>query len=251
MVTVERVTRRFGSVLAVDDVSFRLERDLIVGFVGPNGAGKSTLFKMLATYLYPTSGRILVDGADVVSRPLDVRRRVGYLPGDAPLYRDMRTDRYLAFLARAHGYAGQGLARRLAWVAEACGLADALGKRIRDCSTGYRKRIGLAGALVHDPEVLLLDEPTHGLDPLQVLDFRELLRRLRPGRAILVSSHIVGEVAHVAERLLVIHRGRLLADGSIDELAARAGLARGDLEGLFVRLVRGHEGAPREIRHAG
>jgi len=250
MITVEAVTKRFASVVAVDSVSFTLGRDEIVGFVGPNGAGKSTLLKMLSTYLYPTSGRLLVDGVDAVRRPLEVRRRIGYLPGDTPLYPEMRADRYLGFIAAAHGLRGGALRSRLEWVSEACGLADALPKRIKECSTGYRKRIGLAAALIHDPAVILLDEPTHGLDPLQVLTFRDLLRKLRPGRTILLSSHIISEVAQLADHLLLIHEGHLLADGPVGELCTREGFAAQDLEALFVRLVDRHTTRRREAHAA-
>jgi ABC-2 type transport system ATP-binding protein len=152
----------------------------------------------------------------------------------------MRTDRFLAFLAAAHGYRGAALEERLRWVVEACGLADALPKRIKECSTGYRKRIGLAGALVHDPEVIILDEPTHGLDPLQVVAFRDLLQKLKTGRTIILSSHIIAEVAHVADRLLILHNGNLLGDGTLKELCARAALPENDLEGLFLKLIKSH-----------
>jgi ABC-2 type transport system ATP-binding protein len=206
--------------------------------VGPNGAGKSTLLRLLATYLFPSSGRLRVEGLDVVERPVEVRRRIGYLPGDTPLYHGMRTDQFLAFLGRAHGLRGAALRDRIAWVLDACALDDAVSKRIRVCSTGYRKRIGLAAALIHDPRVILLDEPTHGLDPLQVLAFRDLLERLRPGRTILVSSHVISEIAQVADRLLLIHDGALLADGTLTELYRRAAVAEGDLQALFVRTVR-------------
>lgn len=251
MITVESVTKRFGSLTAVNEVSFSLKRGELVGFVGPNGAGKSTLLKMLATYLYPTSGRLLVNGIDASRQPLEVRRGIGYLAGDTPLYHEMRTDRFLVFLAKAHGYSGAKLQERLAWVVEACGLRDALQKRIKECSTGYRKRIGLAGALIHDPEVIILDEPTHGLDPLQVVTFRDLLQRLKPGRTILLSSHIIAEVAHIADRLLIIHSGHLLADGTLKELCTREGLEENDLEGLFLKLVERHEAGTRESRHVG
>ena len=243
MIAVESVTKRFGALAAVKDVSFALGRDQIVGFVGPNGAGKSTLLKMLATYLYPTAGRLLVDGLDVVKDPLEVRRRIGYLPGDTPLYHEMRTDRFLDFLGRAHGWSGEGLRERLHWAIENCGLEDALKKRIKECSTGYRKRIGLAAALIHDPEVIILDEPTHGLDPLQLLTFRELLRRLRPGRTILLSSHVISEVATVCDRLLIIHNGELLADGVLKDLCQQEGLPEVNIESLFIHLVRKSEAA--------
>jgi ABC-2 type transport system ATP-binding protein len=243
MITAESVTRCFGPVRAVDEVSFSLGRDQIVGFVGPNGAGKSTLLKMLATYLLPTAGRMTVAGIDVIAAPLEVRRRIGYLSGDTPLYADMRVDRLLAFVARARGVAPGDVPARLRKVVESCALEAALGKRVKECSTGYRKRLGLALALLHDPEVILLDEPTHGLDPLQVVQFRKLLKSLRGGRTILLSTHIISEVASLADRLLIIHRGRLLADGPTGELCRREGLAKGDVERLFLNLVRRDEGA--------
>jgi len=249
MITVDAVTKKFGSLVAVNSVSFALQKDEIVGFVGPNGAGKSTLLKILATYLYPTAGGVSLDGIDAIREPLEARRRIGYLPGDTPLYHEMRTDRYLAFVAQAHGCSGSALQERLAWVTEACGLADALRKRIKECSTGYRKRIGLAGALIHDPPVILLDEPTHGLDPLQVVDFRKLLRKLRPGRTILLSSHIISEVAQLADRLLLIHNGHLLADGPVGQLCQKENLGESDVEGLFLSLVRRHEAQKKGGNH--
>ena len=241
MITLDSVTKRFGTLVAVDRVSFSLQKDTIVGFVGPNGAGKSTILKMLATYLYPTSGRLLIDGIDVVKQALEARRKIGYLAGDTPLYQEMRTDRFLAFVGRSHGYSGASLQERLRWVCEACSLSDALPKRIKECSSGFRKRIGLAGALIHDPDVLILDEPTHGLDPLQVLAFRDLLRALKPGKTILLSSHIISEVAQIADRFLIIHQGHLLADGSLEGLCDREGLPQRDVEGLFVKLIRDWE----------
>ena len=253
MVEVESITKRFGVVVAVKDASFTLQTGELAGFLGPNGAGKSTLLRMLATYLCPDAGRVRIDGLDAVQHPIEVRRRVGYLPGDNPLYHEMRTDRFLAFLAKAHGYEGEGLRERLGWVTEACALQEALRKRIKECSTGFRKRIGLAGALIHDPPVLLLDEPTHGLDPLQVLAFRDLLRNLKERRTIILSSHVVSEVAEVSDRILIIHQGALLADGPLAALCAREGLARPDLQALFAHLVgrrASGEGARSESTHA-
>jgi ABC-2 type transport system ATP-binding protein len=238
MIRVDSVTKRFGSLVAVDSVSFALGQNEIVGFVGPNGAGKSTLLKIISTYLYPTAGSVQVAGVDAIRRPLEVRRRIGYLPGDTPLYQEMRTDAFLSFVASAHGLRGREKEGRIAWVVQACGLADALGKRIKECSTGYRKRIGLAAALVHDPQVIILDEPTHGLDPLQVVAFRDLVRSLRPNRTILLSSHIISEVAQLADRLLLIHSGRLLAAGTIADIARAEGLDGQDLEAIFLHLVR-------------
>ncbi len=250
MISVESVTRRFGSLTAVKQVSFELRRDELVGFVGPNGAGKSTLLKMLATFLYPTAGRISIDGLDVVNDSLAVRRKVGYLPGDTPLYQEMRTDRFLEFIGRARGLSGSRLKERLEWVVGACGLELVLLQRVKECSTGYRKRIGLGAALIHDPEVILLDEPTHGLDPLQVVSFRALLEQLRPGRVILLSSHIISEVAAICDRLLIIHHGNLLADGTLETIRDSKGVEGGDLEELFINLIRGYE-SRRDGAHDG
>ena len=237
MITAESVTKRFGELDAVKDASFSLKVDELVGFVGPNGAGKSTMLKMLATFFHPTSGQLLVDGIDPVKDPLAVRRRIGYLPGDTPLYQEMRVDRFLEFIAKTRGLRGKRLQERLDWVVENCGVLPALAKKVKECSTGFRKRIGLAAALVHDPQIILLDEPTHGLDPLQVLAFRDLLRALRPGRSILLSSHVISEVAAICDRVLMIHEGKLLAEGTLKELCQKEGLQEEDLEGLFIRLV--------------
>jgi len=250
LISVASVTKRFGSLTAVNQVSFELQRDELVGFVGPNGAGKSTLLKMLATFLYPTAGRISIDGLDVVKDSLAVRRKVGYLPGDTPLYQEMRADRFLEFIGRARGLSGARLKERLEWVVGACGLEQVLRQRVKECSTGYRKRIGLGAALIHDPEVILLDEPTHGLDPLQVVSFRALLERLRPGRVILLSSHIISEVATICDRLLIIHRGDLLADGTLETIRDGQGVEGDDLEELFLNLIRGYE-SRRDGAHDG
>ncbi|MGD8395210.1 MAG: ABC transporter ATP-binding protein [Candidatus Eiseniibacteriota bacterium] len=238
MIDVQGVTKCFGRLAAVADVSFRVERDEIVGFVGPNGAGKSTMLRMLATYLRPTRGAIHVAGFDTVGASLAVRRRVGYLAGDTPLYPRMRVDDFVRFVARARGLRGQQLERQLVRVVDLAGIAPVLDRRIAECSTGFRQRIGFASALVHDPPILVLDEPTHGFDPLQVLAFRDLLRELRDGRAILFSSHIIQEVQAISDRVLIIHEGRLLGDGTLPELAGQTGVDSGDLEEIFARLVR-------------
>ena len=238
MISVESVTKRYGDLKAVDDLSFTVDSGEIVGFVGPNGAGKSTVLKMLSTYIRPTRGRITVDGLDVVENSLAVRRKTGYLAGDTPLYPSMRVDKFLVFVGKARGLRGRGLQQGLDRVVELCGLESVLLQRISQCSTGYRQRIGLATALIHDPPILLLDEPTHGFDPLQVLSFRDMLSRLRPGRIILFSTHIIADVEAVSDRVLIIHQGRLLGAGSIGELSAAAGKPEASLEEIFAHLVR-------------
>jgi ABC-2 type transport system ATP-binding protein len=238
VISVESVTKRYGSLTAVDCVSFTVERDEIVGFVGPNGAGKSTVLKMLSTYIYPTSGKISIDGLDAVDQPLAVRRRVGYLAGDTPLYQEMRVDRFLRFVGRARGLRGTELEQGLERVVELFGLESALGQRVSQCSTGFRQRIGLATALIHDPPILLLDEPTHGFDPLQVMAFRALLRELSPDRAILFSTHIVADVEAASDRVLIINQGRILGAGRLGQLADSVGKPGASLEEVFAHLVR-------------
>ena len=238
MIQVEHVSRSFGATLAVDDVSFGIGPGEVVGFLGPNGAGKSTLLKMLCTWLPPSSGTIKIAGHDTQREPLEVRRRLGYLPEHNALYDTMRVDRFLDFMGRMHGLTGEALASRLAWVIERCSLSDVLTKRVRQCSKGYRQRIGLAAALVHDPAVILLDEPTHGLDALQVVAFLEFIRALAPEHAILFSSHILSEVVAASDRLLVIQRGKLILDDGLDALRRRASEESKDLETLVLDVVR-------------
>ena len=241
MITVESVTKTYGTLKAVDDVSFEVAGGEIVGFVGPNGAGKSTMLKMLSTYLYPTLGRISVAGFDVVEEPLEVRRRIGYLSGDTPLYRDMRVDEFLRFIGHARGLRNADLERHFDETVDLCGVGDVLAMRVDQCSTGFRQRIGLATALIHDPPILLLDEPTHGFDPLQVLVFREMLRELSRNRVILFSTHIIQEVAALGDRVVIIHNGRLLADDRPEGLSEKTGRPVNDLEGIFAHLVRESE----------
>jgi ABC-2 type transport system ATP-binding protein len=238
VIRVENVTKRYGATLAVDAVSFAVNPGEIVGFLGPNGAGKSTVLKMISTWLPPDSGRIEVAGHDVVKAPLQVRRSLGYLPEHNALYDGMRVDRFLRFIGRARGLDGAKLEERLQWVVDKCSLQAVLGKRGNECSKGYRQRIGVAAALIHDPPVIVLDEPTHGLDPLQVVAFRDFVRGLRADRAILFSSHIVSEVAAISDRILVIQLGKLLADSPTKELDAKAKASGRDLEGVILEIVR-------------
>jgi ABC-2 type transport system ATP-binding protein len=238
LIVVDHVSKSYGAVKAVDDVSFSIGAGEIVGFLGPNGAGKSTLLKMLCTWLPPTGGRITIDGFDVVSEPLAVRTRLGYLTEHNALYEGMLVEKFLRFVGKLRGLTGAVLEERLAWVAGQCSIVDVLGKRVNQCSKGYRQRIGVAGALIHDPRVILLDEPTHGLDPLQVVAFRDFLRSLSAGRAILFSSHNLAEVASISERLLIINRGKLLADTPLSELQARAGQQGQSLEDVVLDIVR-------------
>lgn len=218
MIEVRNLCKSYGRTEALRDVSFTVGRPEIVGFLGPNGAGKTTAMKIITTYLAPTSGKVSVDGVDVTEDPLAVRRRIGYLPEKAPLYDDMNVREYLRFVGEARGIAAADLSRRFDWVTEACGVGPMLHKKIHMLSKGYRQRVGLAQALIHDPDVLILDEPTSGLDPLQIIGIRNLIRDLAKTKTVVLSTHILAEITAVSERVLVIHQGRLVADGRYEDL---------------------------------
>jgi len=243
MIRAQDVTKRYGATLAVDSVSFSIEAGEIVGFLGPNGAGKSTLLKMMSTWLPPTAGTITVAGHDVVREPLAVRQRLGYLPEHNALYDSMRVDRLLRFVGRVRGLEGTRLEERLAWAVDACSLDEVLAKKIQQCSKGFRQRIGVAAALLHDPPVILLDEPTHGLDPLQVVAFLDFVRELSPNRAILFSSHILSEVVAVSRRVLIIDHGVLLADTPLAALERAAAQSGRSIEDVVLDIVRARASA--------
>ena len=223
MISVANLTRRFGPLVAVDDISFQLEKGEVVGFLGPNGAGKTTTMRMLTGFLPATSGRIEVSGFDVLRRSLAVRERIGYLPESVPLYREHRIDEMLAFQARLHGVGRAEGRRRATEVLERVGMAERRRSLIGRLSKGQRQRVGLAVALLPDPEVLILDEPTSGLDPLQRIEVRNLIRDLSEQRTVLLSSHILPEIEAVCPRVIVLHQGRIAADGDKEALVRQLG----------------------------
>ncbi len=224
MIEVAHLTRRFGALVAVDDLSFRLEQGEVVGFLGPNGAGKTTTMRILTGYLPATSAQeVSVAGFDVLRRSLEVRRRIGYLPEAVPLYGEMRVREMMRFQGRLHGIDRAGLRRRVPEVLERVGVADRSGQLVSKLSRGLRQRVGLAVALLPDPEVLIFDEPTSGLDPLQRAQVRALIRGLAHDHTVLVSSHILAEVESICPRVIVLNDGRLVADGTRGELTAQLG----------------------------
>jgi ABC-2 type transport system ATP-binding protein len=222
MIEVRRLTRRFGPVTAVDGVSFTVARGEVLGFLGPNGAGKSTTMKMITGFLAPTSGTAVVCGADIVDDPIAAKRHIGYLPEGAPAYPDMTPAGFLGFIARIRGFAGAEARRRIGIAVERTALASVLEQPIDTLSKGFKRRVGLAQALLHDPDVLILDEPTDGLDPNQKHEVRTLINRMAPEKAIVISTHLLEEVDAVCTRAIIIAQGRLLADGTPAELAARS-----------------------------
>ncbi|TVT39047.1 gliding motility-associated ABC transporter ATP-binding subunit GldA [Hymenobacter setariae] len=234
MVEVEHLIKTYGSQNAVDGISFQAGKGEIVGFLGPNGAGKSTTMKIALGYLPPTAGTVRIAGFDVQQDPIAVRRRVGYLPEHNPLYLDMYVHEYLEFIGGVHGLKGRDLRQRVANLVQKVGLTREQNKQIGALSKGYRQRVGLAQALVHDPDVLILDEPTTGLDPNQISEIRQLIRELGEDKTVIFSTHILPEVTALCSRVVIISRGKLVADAPVAELAARAAgetVLRAEFEG--------------------
>ncbi|MFD1467032.1 gliding motility-associated ABC transporter ATP-binding subunit GldA [Hymenobacter caeli] len=254
MVEIEHLTKTYGTQNAVDDISFTAGKGEIVGFLGPNGAGKSTTMKIATGYLPPSAGTVRVAGHDVQTESLAVRREVGYLPEHNPLYLDMYVHEYLEFIGAVHGLRGPGLRNRVAELVRRVGLSREQNKQIGALSKGYRQRVGLAQALLHDPSVLILDEPTTGLDPNQIQEIRELIREVGHDKTVIFSTHILPEVTALCSRVIIISRGKLVADSPVAELAARAAgetVVRAEFEGPVdtARLaqlpgVRGVEAGP-------
>lgn len=218
MIQVKGLTKHYGQVTALEGISFQVEEGEILGFLGPNGAGKTTAMRVLTGYMPPSEGTATVAGYDVVEDSLEVRRRTGYLPETVPLYHEMSAHDYLDFMASIRGVARREKA--IERVVEACDIGDAQHTIIGKLSKGYRQRVGLAQALIHDPEVLILDEPTIGLDPRQILSVRELIKSLGGERTIILSTHILPEASQVCQRVLIIHRGRIVAEDTPERLTA-------------------------------
>jgi len=221
MIEVEHLTKSFPGRVAVSDVTFRVEPGEIVGFLGPNGAGKTTAMRCLTGFLPPSEGTARVAGFDVVTHSMKARAHLGYLPESAALYPEMRVRDYLAYRARLEGLRGTDVGKRVDEAIASCLLEEVAGRKVENLSRGYRQRTALAGALVHQPPVLILDEPTVGLDPAQIIRIRETIRRLGSERAVLLSTHILPEVDAVCDRVLIIDRGRIVAEGTAAELRTR------------------------------
>ncbi len=222
MIRVMNLVKEFGPFRAVDDISFDVAKGEVLGFLGPNGAGKSTTMKMITGFLPPTGGRIEVCGLDVAEDPLGIKRRIGYLPEGAPAYPDMTVAAFLRFVAQVRGYGGTELAGRIDRAVEQVHLDQVMTQSIDTLSKGFKRRVGLAQALLHDPEVLIMDEPTDGLDPNQKFEVRNLIADMAKEKAIIISTHILEEVEAVCSRAVIIARGRIVADGTPDELEARS-----------------------------
>ncbi len=222
MIEITNLSKRFGGLIAVDDVSFRVSRGNVLGFLGPNGAGKSTTMKMITGFIAPDAGSVVVGGDDISLHPVEVKRRIGYLPEGAPLYGDMTVKGLLGFIAEIRGYRGPERSQRVDRAVELLSLGSVIGQPVETLSKGFKRRVGLAQALLHDPQVLILDEPTDGLDPNQKHDVRELIRSMAEDKIIVLSTHILEEVDAVCDRAIIIADGRIVSDGTPAELAARS-----------------------------
>jgi ABC-2 type transport system ATP-binding protein len=222
MISVKELTKRYARTVAVDHISFEVAKGQIVGFLGPNGAGKTTTMRMLTCFLPPTAGSASVAGYDVLEQPLEVKKHIGYLPETPPVYLEMETSEYLQFVGKLKGLSGAELQKRVDYVCDRCAVADVRNKVLGKLSKGYRQRVGLAQAIIHNPDVLILDEPTAGLDPKQINETRDLIKDLAGEHTIILSTHILFEVEQTCEQVVIINKGKLVATDSVRNLQARA-----------------------------
>ncbi len=222
MIKVQALTKKYAHTIAVDQISFEVARGQIVGFLGPNGAGKTTTMRMLTCFLSPSAGTATVAGFDVLEQPLEVKKRIGYLPETPPIYPEMETEEYLKFVGKLKGLSGAELQKRVDNACDRCAIADVKKKLLGKLSKGYRQRVGLAQAIVHNPDVLILDEPTAGLDPKQINETRDLIKSLAGDHTVILSTHILPEVEQTCEQVIIINKGKLVATDSVRNLQARA-----------------------------
>jgi len=218
MIEASNLGKRYGTLEAVRGVSFSINPGEVVGLLGPNGAGKTTIMKILTCYMFPSSGSATVNGWDIFERPLEIKKLVGYLPENAPLYTDLNVLEYLSFMAESRSLKGNAKTERIEWAVEECGLKSVVYRSIDTISKGFRQRTGLAQAILHDPEILVLDEPTTGLDPNQIIEIRELIKRLGKEKTVILSTHILQEVEATCGRVLILNEGQIVAKGSPEEI---------------------------------
>ncbi|MEE3153317.1 MAG: ATP-binding cassette domain-containing protein [Candidatus Neomarinimicrobiota bacterium] len=218
MIRIDSLSKEFGAVKAVRSISFSLNDGEIVGFLGANGAGKSTTLKMMTGYLTPTAGNVYVDDQNIIDNSLDIQKQIGYLPELNPLYAEMKVHEYLKFHAEIRHIIGEEFNKALKRVVGECGLQGVVHRTVGNCSKGYKQRIGLAAAMIHDPKILILDEPVSGLDPNQIVEIRELIKKLGKEKLVLMSSHILQEIQATVDRIIIIHEGKIVADGTSEEL---------------------------------
>src|SRR3989339_578743 len=223
MIDIKNLTKKFGNNVILDDISFSVNKGEILGFLGPNGAGKTTTMKIITSFWSPTRGSVKIDGVDVIENSLEVRAKIGYLPETVPLYDDMRVYEYLKFIAEVRGIEKENIKKRIKEVVASCGLKKVLLKPIEELSKGYRQRVGLAQAIMHEPDILILDEPTTGLDPNQIKEIRDLIKKIGKEKTVIFSTHILSEVSATCDRIIIINNGKIVGEGSPADLMAKAG----------------------------
>ena len=241
MIEVKDLTKLYGNFVAIRNVSFKAERGSILGFLGPNGAGKTTTMRIITGFMPATTGTVLIDGLDIFTQSLEARRKIGYLPENPPLYNDMRVEAYLRFVARLRGVGRSKMEEALERALEVCGLKDMSTRICGQLSKGYRQRVGLAQALIHDPPVLVLDEPTIGLDPRQIHEIRGLIKRLAGVRTVVLSTHILPEVSQICEKVVIISDGRVVLEEKISEIPAGTSLEQVFLDAISKERDISHE----------
>lgn len=239
-IIVEKLTKKYGPQRAVDNITFTVKTGEVLGFLGPNGAGKTTTMKAITSYLAPTEGNIRVGNYNVAEQPEEVKKRIGYLPEQNPLYPEMPVIDYLKFVGELHGLKKNLLTERILEMVRVCGLEGEKHKKINELSKGYKQRVGLAQALIHDPDVLILDEPTSGLDPNQIVEIRQLIKNIGREKTVILSSHILAEVEATCDRILIINKGKIVADGTADALRKQS-------QGKEILKVTIEEGEKNEI----
>ena len=244
MIEVENLTKKYGELIAVKNLSFKVEEGKIWGFLGPNGAGKTTTMRILTGYLPATEGKAFVGGFDVFEKPMEVKKITGYLPENLPLYPEMTVYSYLNFVAQIKGVPSKKRKERIEIAIEKSGLGEVRNRLIKNLSRGYKQRVGIAQALIHDPKVLILDEPTMGLDPAQIVEIRQLIKSLKGEHTIILSTHILAEVTQVCDGVVIINEGKLMASGSLEELAS----SFADKEGVSIKLKKTGEEVINDIR---
>lgn len=244
MIEIKNLSKSIGGAKILDDIGFSVKQGEILGFLGPNGAGKTTTMKIITSFWSPDSGSVMIDGLDVAKESLATRAKIGYLPESVPLYEDMKVFEYLKFVAEMRGIGKDKIKERIKEVVERCGLRDVVRKTIDQLSKGYKQRVGLAQAIIHNPDVLILDEPTTGLDPNQVSEIRELIREIGREKTVIFSTHILSEVSAVCDRVIIINKGKITGEGSPAELAKKASPA--DI--YYVKIKGDKESALKKLR---
>lgn len=245
MIEIKNLTKKFGVNIVLDNISFTVNKGEILGFLGPNGAGKTTTMKIITTYWAPTSGNIEIDGQDVQNNQLIIKLKIGYLPETVPLYEDMRVFEYLKFIAEIRGIVKHNIQSRIKYVINSCGLSSVIRKPIDELSKGYRQRVGLAQAIIHDPEILILDEPTTGLDPNQIIEIRDLIKKIGKEKTVIFSTHILSEVSATCDRVIIINNGKIVGEGSPEELAKKSSTK----ELIYVKIKGPKEEIMQKIRN--